>query len=129
MGEPTQDYAEMFTLGQETYKNLHNAIKPGIEGKEIKKYCIKSIEDAGYNAKTSIFGWSNYNSRPDIRSTGGEISDNEFIFKKNQCLNILSWPTDKKERKGIWIGDTSLVNEKGVENLHKYPLSELHIIT
>ena len=129
MGEPTQDYAEMFTLGQETYRNLHNSIKPELEGKDLANDCIRTIEDGGYNSRSCVFGWSNYNSRPDIRSSGGKISDLEFIFKQNQCLNVLSWPTDKEEKKGIWIGDTSLVTQKGIENLHKYPLSELHIIS
>ena len=128
VGDPTPDYEEMFRLGQKTHADLHAAIRPGVKGGELAHPCLETIQNAGYKSQTAIFGWSNYNSPPDIRSVGDTVTGAEFIFEQNQCVNVLAWPVDEKETKGIWIGDTSVITEDGIENLHRYPLAEICVV-
>ncbi len=66
--------------------------------------------------------------RPDIRSGEDSVSDGDFVFKKNQCLNVLPLATNEEVTAGVWLGDTSAVTDSGVENLHQYPLTELHVV-
>jgi Xaa-Pro aminopeptidase len=128
MGDVTPEYEKMFRLGQQTHAGLHAAIRPGVKGRDLTRQCLDVIQRGGYKSKTSIFGWSNYNSPPDIRSTGDGVSDGEFTFEKNHCVNVLAWPVNEEETAGIWIGDTSVITAEGIENLHKYPLAEMYVV-
>ncbi len=129
IGDPTPEYQKMFDLGAKTHAGLHKAIKPGVKGAELTRQCLDTIQKAGYKSKTCVFGWSNYNSRPDIRSAGDKVTDEDFVFAKNQCVNVVGWPANEEETKGIWIGDTSVITEDGIENLHKYPITEIVVIS
>ena len=129
MGDPTPEYEKIFLLGQQSYRELHAAIKPGLTGGDIAHLCVDTIAAAGYKPKSSVFGWSNYNSKPDIRAAGDEVSGADFVFEKNQCMNVIGWPTTEDEKSGIWIGDTSVITVDGIENLHQYPLDEIHVVS
>ncbi|HBK80078.1 MAG TPA: hypothetical protein DDZ83_10470 [Nitrospinae bacterium] len=129
MGDPTPEYEEMFQLGQKSYRELHAAIKPGLSGADIAHHCVDTITAGGYKPKSSVFGWSNYNSKPEIRTVDGEVSGTDFVFAKNQCMNVIGWPVTEDESAGIWIGDTSAITDDGIENLQKYPLDEIYVVT
>ncbi len=128
MGDPTPEYEKMFRAAQAAHADLHAAIKPGVKGSELKGACLGAIQRAGFTSRSAVFGWSNYNSRPDIRSGEDSVSDGDFVFEKNQCLNVLPWATNEEVTAGVWLGDTSAVTADGVENLHQYPLTELHVV-
>jgi len=128
MGEPTPKYEEMFFLGQESYRDLHAAIKPGLSGADIAHHCVGTIASRGYKPKSSVFGWSNYNSKPDIRTVDGEVSGKDFVFAKNQCMNVIGWPVTEDESGGVWIGDTSVITDDGIENLQNYPMDEIYVV-
>ncbi|MEE9275259.1 MAG: M24 family metallopeptidase [bacterium] len=129
MGDPTPEYEEMFRLSQKTHAALHAAIRPGVKGEALTRPCLDIIQSAGYKSRSAVFGWSNYNSPPDIRSAGDTITGGGFVFEKNHCLNILPWTVDRAETRGVWLGDTSAVTEDGIENLHKYPLTEITVVS
>ena len=112
-------------LEEENRTRVH---EPGVKGSELKGACLDAIQSAGFTSRSAIFGWSNYNSRPDIRSGDDSVSDGDFVFEKNQCLNVLPWATNEEVTAGVWLGDTSAVTDNGVENLHQYPLTELHVV-
>lgn len=128
VGDPTPEYEKMFRLSQETHKALHAAIKPGVKGEELTGACLDTIQSAGYKSKSCVFGWSNYNSPPDIRSMGDHVTGGDFVFEKNHCLNVLPWTVDHDETRGVWLGDTSAVTADGVVNLHQYPLTEITVV-
>ncbi len=128
MGDPTPEFEKMFRAAQESHADLHAAIKPGVRGSELKGPCLDAIQRAGFRSKSAIFGWSNYNSPPDIRSGADSVSDGDFVFEKNQCLNVLPWAANEADTGGVWLGDTSAITEDGIENLHQYPLTELHVV-
>lgn len=129
MGEPTDEYAKMFDLAVSTSHALHAAIRPGVRAKELAPLCLHDIQNAGYRSKTSISGWSTWNEPPDIRSTAHSVTDEDFVFEKNSCLSVTGWPVKADETMGVWLGDVCLVTDNGAENLHKYPIRELNIIT
>ena len=106
----------------------HAAIRPGVRGSELKGACLDAIQRAGFRSKSAVFGWSNYNSPPDIRSGEDSVTGGDFVFEKNQCLNVLPWAANEADTGGVWLGDTSAVTADGIENLHQYPLTELHVV-
>lgn len=128
MGDPTPEYAKMFELAVKTREDLYQAIKPGVKGGELTRHCLDRIQKAGYRSKTCIFGWSNYNSPPDIRSAGDKVTDADFLFQENQCMNIVAYAANKEDTMGVHLADTAVVKKDGIENLQKYPVTEVKII-
>ncbi|MDA0786133.1 MAG: M24 family metallopeptidase [Proteobacteria bacterium] len=129
MGDPTPEYEKMFELAVSTSHNLHAAIKPGVVAKDLIPLCLDDIQAAGYRAKTSISGWSTLNEPPDIRATPDSVTEADFVFQKNTCVSVTGWPVTDDEKMGVWLGDICLVTDDGAENLHKYPIRELNVIT
>jgi len=129
VGEPTPEYEKMFALGVKTSHDLHAAIKPGVRVGELTSLCLDTIQDEGYNAKTSITGWSTWNEPPDVRGAGDHVTDSDFVFQKNTCISVTGWPSNADESMGIWLGDVCLVTDNGAENLHKYPIRAIRIVT
>lgn len=129
MGDPTPEYERMFDLAVSTSHKLHAAIRPSVQAKELVPLCLDDIQAAGYRAKTSISGWSTWNEAPDIRASGDTVTDPDFIFQKDTCLSVTGWPVTHDEKMGVWLGDICLVTDNGAENLQKYPIRELNVIT
>ncbi len=129
MGDPTPEYERMFDLAVSTSHKLHAAIRPGVQAKDLVPLCLDDIQKAGYRAKTSVTGWSTWNEPPDIRATADSVTEEDFIFQKNTCLSVTGWPVAHDETMGVWLGDVCLVTEDGAENLHKYPIRELNVVT
>lgn len=129
MGDPTPEYEKLFDLGVNTSHKLHAAIKPGVRAKDLTTLCLDDTLAAGYRPKTSITGWSTWNEPPDVRAAGETVTDPDFVFQKNTCVSVTGWPVKEDETMGIWLGDVCLVTDDGAENLHKYPIRELNVIT
>ncbi len=127
VGDPTPEYEEMFRLAVKTSDVIAAAIRPGVRTGDLTRLCPDTIQDAGYMAKTSICGWSNRNARPDVRGDGDRITDPDFIFEKNQCINVVGWPSDHDETRGVWLGDCCIVHREGIENPQQYPIREIHV--
>lgn len=129
VGDPTPEYEKMFELAVSTSHKLHPAIRPGVQAKDLVPLCLDDIQKAGYRAKTSISGWSTWNEAPDIRATPDSVTEEDFVFQKNTCLSVTGWPVSHDETRGVWLGDICLVTDDGAENLHKYPIRELNVVT
>lgn len=129
VGEPTPEYEKMFELAVSTSHKLHPAIRPGVQAKELVPLCLDDIQKAGYRSKTSVSGWSTWNEPPDIRSTADSVTDDHFVFQKNSCLSVTGWAVTHDQKSGVWLGDVCVVNEDGAENLHQYPIREMHVVT
>ncbi|MFC1492063.1 M24 family metallopeptidase [Nitrospinota bacterium] len=126
VGDPTPEYEKLFNLAKKTSDDLHAAIKPGVKTGDLARLCLDTIQDAGYMSKTSICGWSNRNARPEVRAAGDRITDPDFVFEKNQCINVVGWPSNEEATIGLWLGDCCVITDDGIENLQKYPIRELH---
>jgi hypothetical protein len=57
------------------------------------------------------------------------VTEEDFVFQKNTCLSVTGWPVSHDETRGVWLGDICLVTDDGAENLHKYPIRELNVVT
>lgn len=130
VGKPTEEYRTMFELAAESYHLLHDAIKPGVRGKELEKALRGRAADFGYRASPIVGGWSNYNTVPSIGlAPDGEVMDGGFEFRPGFCLSVVGWVTSPDLRMGVWVGDTSIVTEDGIRNIQRYPVDDLDYLT
>ncbi|MFQ5879949.1 MAG: M24 family metallopeptidase [Dehalococcoidia bacterium] len=130
VGEPTDAYRTMFELAAESYHQLHATIKPGVRGKDLEKALRGRAAEFGYKASSIVGGWSTYNTPPSIGlGFDAEVRDRDFEFRPGLCLSIVGWVTSPDQRMGVWIGDTSIVTEDGIRNLHRYPTDQLDYVT
>ncbi|MEK6711817.1 MAG: M24 family metallopeptidase [Nitrospinota bacterium] len=127
VGDPTPEYERMFQLAAQTSFGLHAAIKPGVKVEQLAPLCLDTIQNAGYRSKTSICGWSNWNAPPDVRGAGDQVTDPDFVFEKNHCINVVGWTSNEEQSKGVWLGDTCVIHADRLENLQKYPIREIHV--
>ena len=125
VGRPTNEYAGMFALAAENYRGLIAALKPGLRGADLRPALAGRAAAAGYKSLSFISGWSTYNSRPVLFSRRIEAADWEFELRPGYCLNVGGWIVSEDESKGVWVGDTVVLTESGVERLHRSPVDEL----
>ncbi len=125
IGPPTPEYRLMFELAAERYRQLAEAIKPGICGKDLAPILTGKVAESGYKSLSFVTGWSTYNSRPVLFSRRVEAADWEFELRPGYCLNVAGWVVDDDERMGVWIGDTVILTDTGLHKLHRSPIDQL----
>jgi len=135
VGEPTKEYRDLFELAALVHDTAIKELKPGMTGREAKKY-VEPIKKAGYTTRAPlVMGWSTYNQPPSVGALDGspgmflerkEYLD--FVFKPGQCVDILAWPTTPDMKKGLWLGSTCLFTKDGLKELPSAPVSKLRIV-
>lgn len=125
IGPPTPEYRLMFDLAAERYQQLAEAIKPGINGKDLAPILTGKVAEPGLKSLSFVTGWSTYNSRPVLFSRRVEAADWDFELRPGYCLNVCGWVVDNDERMGVWIGDTVILTDTGLRKLHRSPIDQL----
>jgi Xaa-Pro aminopeptidase len=135
MGEPNKEYRKLFDLAALIHDKAIKELKPGMTGREAKKY-VEPIRKAGYTTRAPlVMGWSTYNQPPSVGALEGspgmflerkEYLD--FVFKPGQCVDILAWPTTPDMKKGLWLGSTCVFTKDGLKELPSSPVSKLRIV-
>lgn len=125
IGPPTPEYRMMFERAAARYRQLIDAIKPGISGKDLAPVLQGEVEEAGYKSLSFITGWSTYNSRPVLFTHRAEAADWEFELRPGYCLNVAGWIVSEDGSRGVWTGDTVTVTDTGLHRLHRSPVDQL----
>ena len=135
VGEPTKEYRELFELAASVREKTIQELKPGMTGRDAKKY-VEPIRKAGYTTRAPlVLGWSTYNQPPSVGALDGspgmflekpEYLD--FVFKPGHCVDILAWPTTPDTKKGLWLGATCVFTEDGLRELPSAPVNRLRIV-
>jgi len=125
IGPPTPEYRLMFERAAERYRQLVDAIKPGVCGNDLAHLLTGEVAESGHKSLSFITGWSTYNSRPVLFSRRVVEADREFELQPGYCLNVSGWVVSDDERMGVWIGDTVVLTETGVHRFHRSPIDQL----
>ena len=135
VGEPTREYRDLFELAASVHDKAAKELKPGMTGRDIKKY-VAPFKKAGYTtAVPLILGWSTYNQPPSAGALEGSPgaaletqADLDFVFKPGHCVNIIAFPLTPDLKKGLWVGTTLVFTKDGIRQLHTYPASKLRVV-
>lgn len=134
VGEPTSEFRRIFELAASVRDNAVRELKPGMTGRDAKKY-VEPIRKAGYTTRAPlVLGWSTYNTAPSVGALDGspgmflekpEYLD--YVFKPGLCVDILAWVTTPDMKKGVWLGSTCVFTENGLRELCVAPITRLRV--
>lgn len=134
IGEPTKEYRKLFDLAVSVHDKAIVDLKPGMTGRDVKKY-IEPFKQAGCtNYAPLMMGWSIYNHPPCAGAVDGSPAENwikptdlDFVFEPGLCVTIIAWPVTP-EKKGVWVGTTCVFTTEGLKKLHSYHVNQLRVI-
>jgi hypothetical protein len=69
-------------------------------------------------------GWSNYNTPPAVNPRSGDW-ELELKLSPGICFSVVGWIRTRDRSAGVWVGDTSIMTDNGLRNLHEYPVDDL----
>lgn len=121
VGKPSKEAQAAFDLCKEALYVASEKIKPGKRGGEIAKSMIKVLKET----EEGRIGPLGHGMGLDLTEPPLMLPQDETVIEPGMIIAVhpsLTWKDID-----IWIGDTFLVTESGVENLSNYP-NELHII-
>ena len=128
LGEPTRPYREMFGLAADTYHLLHERVRSGMRVREVRQFMAARATGSGYESTYMFSGWSNYNTPPayNPRADDPEL---ELELRPGLCFSVVGWTRTNDHSAGVWIGDTSIMTDAGLRNLHAYPADDINHAT
>lgn len=133
VGEPANEYAELFDIAAEVHSNAAAGIRPGMRTPDVDEF-LTPLQKAGLEQVEPIVnGWSTLNHPPflgepvsAVASRSDTPHDSELL--SGQTVTVKCWPRIPGTRKGLWVGSTYIVGEDGLESIHKYPVNERLIV-
>ena len=132
VGEPSQEYKNMFELAASVHDTVINELKPGMKGSDVDQFAAP-IKEAGYVTSGLVSGWSNYNGPPFVGQTHPDFprppiqSHLDLEFKPGLCVQVMAYPIAPDLKKGLWVGSTCVFTETGLRRLNKYPVNQLRV--
>lgn len=128
IGQPTPAYRDMFGLAAETYHALHERVQPGMRVREVRQFMAARTNTSAYEANYMFSGWSNYNTPPayNPRTDDREL---DLELSPGLCFSVVGWMRTPDHSAGVWIGDTSIMTNQGLRNLHAYPIDDMSYAT
>lgn len=134
VGEPTEEYRNLFGLAASVYENALKELKPGMAGDDADRL-VAPIKEAGYITRTPLVaGWSTYNTEPHLglpkgmKGYHGDESPQDFVFKPGHCVRINVCPLTPDMKKGVWLGSACVFTKDGLRSFHRYPVTELRVV-
>jgi Xaa-Pro aminopeptidase len=121
VGNPSEDAQTAFNLCKEALLTAIEALKPGKLGGEISNSMIKVMKEVN----DGEIGPLGHGMGLDLVEPPLMLPQDETVIKPGMIIAV--HPSFTWKDIDIWIGDTFLVTESGVENLSNYP-NELHIL-
>ncbi|MEI3613153.1 M24 family metallopeptidase [Pseudogracilibacillus sp. SO30301A] len=136
VGEPTDEYLRMFETASKVYQDTISRLKPGMTGREVNEL-LQPIEEAEYEqpAFFLVSGWSMMVTRPFMGtlpsnqlSKAAAEGDLDFKLTPGLALTVNVWLRIPETNKGLWIGASGVMTEKGIEILNNYPVDQLRVV-
>jgi Xaa-Pro aminopeptidase len=124
LGAPTPAYREMFELAADTYHALHERVEPGMRVTDVDQFMSARVSDTAYELGYMFAGWSNYNTPPAVNPRSGDW-ELELTLSPGICFSVVGWTRTPDRSAGVWVGDTSIMTDSGLRNLHAYPVDDL----
>ena len=135
VGEPTKEYRDLFELAASVHDTAIKELKPGMTGRDAKRY-VQPIKEAGYTTRDPlVLGWSTMNQPPQAGALDGspasaleKPSDLDFVFRPGICVCILAWVVTPDMKKGIWVGSPCVFTKDGIKEFIPFPVSKMRIV-
>jgi Xaa-Pro dipeptidase len=123
LGEPTQQYRDLYNLTVEVHDRVREVLKPGCGEKDVLREAAR-ITDAGYISLTPIIhGWGLGLSPPYVGTQGSEAWWSEGVtFQEDQTIMIEPNATTPDLTCGIVVGTLHRVTPDGGVPYQKYPM-------
>ncbi len=122
LGEPTEQYRQIYRTMKDTYETLWATVRPGTTMQQLYDVSLM-IRDAGY---TTVDGVA-HGFGVDIQPPSGVPNGFKPPMHPGDALAegmtfvIQPNPTTQDKKAGMQLGDMGLVTATGFENMHKYP--------
>lgn len=135
VGEPARAYRDAFELAASVHQRVVDGLKPGMTGREVKRWAAP-IEEAGYTTVYPLMmGYSVYNHPPQVGALAGSPaagmegpSDLEWVFQPGNCVNVIANIATPDLKRGLWVGSSCVFTESGLRQLNAYPPGTLRVV-
>ncbi len=135
VGNPSEEFRALFTAAADVQNHCIEGLKPGMTGRDCNQF-LEPLAAAGFHSSQPLIGgFSTYNTSPWSGAIEGSPMAkyftkpyDSFVFEPGHCLFIIGTPFIPGTRKGLWVGQTCLMTEHGLERLSTYPVDELRVV-
>lgn len=136
VGEPNKLYRDLFGVAAEIYERGMSELKPGMTGRDTKKF-LEPLKKFGFTMHGPlVMGWSNYLHAPIVgvpEGSPGEAIEKaagflDFVFKPGHCIYVVGRASTADMKAGVWVGASCVFTEKGLKTLVKHEVSKLRMI-
>jgi Xaa-Pro aminopeptidase len=135
VGDPTEEFKALFHSAADVQNRCIDGLKPGMTGADCNRY-LEPLAAAGFHASQPLIGgFSIYNTSPWSGAIEGSPMSlyftkpyDNFVFEPGHSLFIIGTPFIPGTRKGLWVGQTCLMTDHGLERLSTYPVDQLRIV-
>lgn len=134
VGEPTRDYRRMFEVAARVHDDLVAGLRPGMTGRDVNAF-LEPIKAAGLEQPANVLvgGWSAMNHPPQMGAMASSLSEpftrpfQEVALKPRQTLTLQAWVNMPGTKKGLWVGSSGVITDRGYESFNRYPVSTLRV--
>jgi Xaa-Pro aminopeptidase len=134
VGEPTAEYRRLFEVAADVHDSLVIGLKPGMTGREVDAF-LQPIVAAGFEQPANILvgGWSTMNHAPAMGALPGSLSAPstrafaDYPLRPGLALTLHAWLSIPNSAKGLWVGSSGAMTERGFVSFNRYPISTLRV--
>lgn len=134
VGEPSDEYRRLFDVAAEVHGTLERGLRPGLTGRDVNEF-LAPIEAHGFEQPANVLvgGWSAMNHPPQMGAMGSSLSAPfttpflETALQPRQTVTIQAWLAIPGTYRGLWVGSSGAITDRGYESFNRYPVGELRI--
>jgi hypothetical protein len=102
-------------------------------GRDVNRFTEPAQQAGMALSQPVVGGFGTYNTSPWAGAMSGSPMEglcrpfDDFRFEPGQSLFVIGTPHLPGTRKGLWVGQTCLMTETGLEPLCRYPVDSIRI--
>jgi Xaa-Pro aminopeptidase len=134
IGEPTDEYRMLFDVAAEIQNRCIDGLKPGMTGKDVNRFTEPAVNAGLALSQPIVGGFSTYNTAPWAGAITGKPVQrlcqpfDDFVFEPGHSVFIIGTPHLPGTSKGLWVGQTCLMTDSGLERLCAYPVDRIRTV-
>jgi methionine aminopeptidase len=123
LGEPTQEYQDLFAIAHRTYTRIAAVLKPGNSEEAVWEAASPMVEAGRKVQAALVHGWTEKVENPRVGLPHAPPWPLRGIrFRAGETLMIEPNPCTPNLLKGTFLGGRHLVTPEGARSLQKYPV-------
>ena len=134
IGTPTPEYRRLFHVAAEIQNRCIEGLMPGMTGADADVFTEPAVREGLRLSQPVVGGFGMYNTAP----WAGAVADTalaamcrpfrDFVFEPGHSLFVIGTPHLPGTRQGLWVGQTCLMTESGLEPLGAYAVDRLRVV-